>query len=95
VSKSIGVCECVTKGCIEQAEIREMRGTVKGAAGRLYLFCPSCGVVRSSGPKMQEYIKQHGDFTEELDFCQDPVKDPAPKPAKPETNEKSDIWAGW
>lgn len=96
MAKSLGVCECATKGCTESAEIREMRGKERGAAGRLYLYCPSCGVVRSTGATLQNYIIQHGEFSGELPFCQDATpKDQEPIQAKPEKQSKSDIWEGW
>jgi hypothetical protein len=66
------------------ADVREMKGHVKGSAGRLYLFCGDCGVVRSSGAVLQNYILKNGDF------LRDDVRE-----VEPVAVEKVDMWEGF
>lgn len=62
MAKTIGKCICATKGCDSVADVREMKGHVKGSAGKLYLYCPDCGVVRSSGKVLQDFILKNSDM---------------------------------
>ena len=77
-NSDIGTCPCSTPGCNETAAVRRMNGK-KQNAGRLYLWCPDCGVVRTEGQKFQNYILEAAT----IDGQPKPAPQPEPKPEPP------------
>jgi hypothetical protein len=75
-------------GCDEVAAVRRLKGHERG---RLYLHCPRCHTLRTTGEPFQEYIETHATMGEgapapaRSDIADIPAPAPAPAPApKPE-----------
>ncbi len=55
VNPSIGACPCSMKGCNSVADVKKEKGKRK----RLYLVCPTHGVINLGGQAQQEFILEN------------------------------------